>query len=246
MNDTSEFLTPYYQRQGQHLQVEAEQASAFAKRIATDFNPIHDADAKRFCVPGDLLFALVVSQYGLSPQMAFRFDGMVGKGVNLVFPEDIGDEFTLQDDKEKSYLSLTRGGESVSDGAQIEQFIRTYVAFSGHNFVDILVPLMRDKQVMINPARPLVIYERMAFDLTRTAFDDVQLALSSSRLDVDGKRGDVTLEFVISDSQGQLGTGVKTLILSGLRDYDEAGMESMLDRYNTSKAHHEAVLAEDH
>ena len=41
------------------------QASEFAKGIAGDFNPIHDVGGKRFCVPGDLLFASLLNRYGV-------------------------------------------------------------------------------------------------------------------------------------------------------------------------------------
>ena len=244
MNTASDFLKPYFRQAGQAIVVEPEQASEFAKRVATDFNPIHDADAKRFVVPGDLLFSLVLAHYGLSAKMSFRFEGMVGKGVNLLFPEKVESTFVLADENDKQYLTVNAEGETSHDTALIESFVRTYVAFSGHNFVDILVPLMQDKKVMINPARPLVIYESMAFDLERTDFDSVNLTLIESRLDVEGKRGDVTLSFSIQDDKGPIGTGVKTLILSGLREYDEEGMQSMLDRYNSSKTRHEALLAE--
>ena len=53
------FLAPYFSEQNQAISVSAQQASDFAKKIAQDFNPIHNVGAKRFCVPGDLLFALV-------------------------------------------------------------------------------------------------------------------------------------------------------------------------------------------
>lgn len=53
------FLSPYFLKQNQSISVSAQQASDFAKKIAQDFNPIHDVGAKRFCVPGYLLFALV-------------------------------------------------------------------------------------------------------------------------------------------------------------------------------------------
>ena len=39
-----------------------EQGSNFAKQIADDFNPLHDIDAKRFCIPGDLLFSIILSK----------------------------------------------------------------------------------------------------------------------------------------------------------------------------------------
>ena len=46
----------YYSEVGQEVRVSRQQASDFAKNIADDFNPIHDVQTKRFCVPGDLLF----------------------------------------------------------------------------------------------------------------------------------------------------------------------------------------------
>ena len=62
------------------------QASDFAKQIADEFNPLHDADAKRFCVPGDLLFSLVLEKSGLSQDMGFTFLGMVNYCIELNFP----------------------------------------------------------------------------------------------------------------------------------------------------------------
>ena len=38
-----------------------EQGSNFAKQMANDFNPLHDADGTRFCIPGDLLFAIILA-----------------------------------------------------------------------------------------------------------------------------------------------------------------------------------------
>ncbi len=64
-----------------------EQGSNFAKQMANDFNPLHDADAKRFCIPGDLLFAIMLAKYGISQHMEFVFSGMVVAGVELVLPE---------------------------------------------------------------------------------------------------------------------------------------------------------------
>jgi len=60
------FLQKYYSGDDEKIHFSRQQASRFAKEVAGDFNPIHDQEAKRFCVPGDLLFALVLSKYGLS------------------------------------------------------------------------------------------------------------------------------------------------------------------------------------
>ena len=67
------FIEQFYNKNNNGISVSGEQASDFAKIISNDFNPIHDADSKRFCVPGDLLFALVVKHYGLRENMDFRF-----------------------------------------------------------------------------------------------------------------------------------------------------------------------------
>lgn len=229
------FLTDFYQQQDAAVIVSAEQASAFAKDIAGDFNPIHNPDHKRFCVPGDLLFALTLGKYGLSKSMAFTFEGMVGKDVNLQFPEHHGATFHLQDDNEKQYLTANIDGECLHDEAKIEAFIRSYVAFSGLNFMHVLVPLMTEHQVMINTARPLVIYESMSFELEHFDFSEPELILQSSELAVEGKRGDVTLMFDIMSAGKCVGHGRKTLILSGLRAFEQSKMEELIGQYESYK-----------
>ncbi|NMH65918.1 DUF3581 domain-containing protein [Shewanella salipaludis] len=227
------FLAPYFSKQDQTLAVSAQQASDFAKKIAQDFNPIHDVGAKRFCVPGDLLFSLVLTQYGLSQKMRFSFAGMVGDGVELIFPETVADSFSICDRRDKTYLHVERHGDISRCDAQTEAFIRSYVAFSGLNFIHILVPMMKQHQVMINPDRPLVIYESMSFDLTTLDFVDVSLSLVDQELKIDGKRGDVTLTFELHSGDTLVGTGVKTLVMSGLRPYEEDKAQQMCAQYES-------------
>ena len=76
-------LQPYVQVQDEEFWFSRQQASQFAKQVATDFNPIHDEDSKRFCVPGDLLFAVLLHKYGLTEQLSCTFNGMVGADVPL-------------------------------------------------------------------------------------------------------------------------------------------------------------------
>ena len=229
------FLAPYFSKQDQAISVSAQQASDFAKKIAQDFNPIHDVGAKRFCVPGDLLFALVLTQYGLSQNMGFNFAGMVGDGVELQFPAQVDDNFSICDSREKTYLNVRREGDVSRCDAQTESFIRSYVSFSGHNFIHILVPMMKQHQVMINPARPLVIYESMSFHLTTLDFVNVSLSLVDQALVIDGKRGDVTLTFELHSGDTLVGTGVKTLVMSGLRPYDQTEADEMCANYEGRK-----------
>ncbi|MCL1140052.1 DUF3581 domain-containing protein [Shewanella pneumatophori] len=229
------FLSTYFKKENQSVTITPTQASDFAKSIAQDFNPIHDVAAKRFCVPGDLLFALVLNQYGLSQKMTFNFAGMVGDGVQLQFPDDVAEDFDIRDNKDKCYLEVHRSGDVRYCETQIESFIRKYVAFSGLNFMHILVPMMKQHQMMINPARPLVIYESMSFDLTTLDFTEVNLKLVEQELQIEGKRGDVTLTFELLSGDTVVGTGVKTLVMSGLRPYEEESAQQMCDAYESRR-----------
>lgn len=230
------FVKEFYTESNGAIYISAEQASRFAKEIAGDFNPIHNPDAKRFCVPGDLLFSLVLAKYGLSQHMGFNFSGMVGRDAKLLMPESDAPQFDIADDAGKNYLHVTRAGERNSDVALIEAFARSYVAFSGHNFPDLLVPLMVEENVMVNTQRPLIIYESMSFDLEHHNFSNLTLELSSSKLDVNGKRGDAYLYFNIQARGETVGSGVKKLVLSGLRDYEHDKIQQLIDEIEHSKA----------
>lgn len=229
------FLAPYYQQKEEGIEISPDQASRFAKDVAGDFNPIHDAEAKRFCVPGDLLFAIVLEKYGLNQRMVFKFTGMVGKETTLTFPKTDDAEFAIIGHRGKTYLEVERSGEASHDQAQIEMLTRDYVAFSGRNFPHILAPLMKKHNVMINVDRPLVIYESMSFDLDRLNFNNPTLELAESTLEVSGKRGDAELHFDVMSEGERVGHGFKKLVLSGLREYDDAGMQHMIDLYEERK-----------
>lgn len=232
----SSYLDDFYQIENGYVAIRPEQASRFAKEVAGDFNPLHDADSKRFCVPGDLLFALMLVKQGLSQKMTFNFTGMVGEGALLNMPAEAQAHFVLTDAANKPCLDAQREGEITAHLPTIEAFTRAYVAFSGHSFPHILVPLMKTHQVMINPARPMVIYESMSFQLEQLNFDAPELILVNSQLDVDGKRGKVTLDFEVQSGASSVGQGRKTMVLSGLRDYDEALVQDLIAQYEASKA----------
>lgn len=216
------------------IQVSRQQASDFAKQIAKDFNPIHDVDAKRFCVPGDLLFALALSKYGLSQRMRFTFSDMVGEGVALQFPPP-ANKVTVSDKNGREYLHIEREGEVSIDQTLVRNFTRAYVAFSGHNFPHILIPLMADHGVMINPDRPLVMYQGMTIDLDHLNCSQPDLELSKSSLDIDRKRGNVLLEFNLVENGEVIGRGEKRVILSGLRPYVQENIDSLVTEYNARK-----------
>ena len=224
-------LSDYYAIDNTGLRISADQASNFAKTIAGDFNPLHDPDNRRFCVPGDLLFTVLLQHYGVSQRMHFRFSGMVGANVTLQLEEDPGDAYELCDAAGKTYLHVDRSGEITHDSQLIEHLARSYVAFSGQNFPHILVPLLQDQGVMINTERPMVIYESMDFQLKRVDIPNVKLRLADSRMTVNGKRGDVRLAFEFLCGKRVVGTGRKRLLLSGLRPYEQGGMDQLVNAY---------------
>lgn len=228
-------LSDYYTIDAAGLRIETNQASDFAKTIASDFNPLHDPDHRRFCVPGDLLFIILLQHFGISQRMYFRFSDMVGKDVDLRLEEEADDSYELRNADGKTYLHVDHAGDITRDSQLIDRLARIYVAFSGQNFPHILVPLMEEHQVMINVDRPMVIYESMNFELDRVDIPNVELRLADSTMTVDGKRGDVRLTFEFLCGERVVGKGCKRLLLSGLRPYEQEGMERLVSVYETRR-----------
>lgn len=232
------FLAPYYATNvSGEVSVSAEQGSQFAKAVADDFNPIHDVDSKRFCVPGDLLFAIALDHYGLRESISCSFHELIKAETPLRYPSYSSNEaLNVLNDRDKVALSVVCQGEGSEDDAKVEQLIRNYVQFSGQNFPHILVPLMHEHDVMINPARPLVIYESMSLEFSDLNFSELNIRLSKTSLDVQGKRGNAQLSFTVFDGDKEIGQGVKKLVLSGLRAYEQTAVDQMCEQYQSSKA----------
>lgn len=229
-------LEKYYNLDGSRLSFSKEQASDFAKSVAGDFNAIHDVDSKRFCVPGDLLFSVIIDHYGLRQTMGFSFSGMVGDDVTLILPEVNAREISIYDENDKKYLDVsTDGAQSLNHGL-IDSLTRNYVEFSGHTFPHVLVPLMRDNNVMINPERPLVIYDHMRISLDTLDIDSIDLSLTESLFRLYGKRGDVALNYALCCNGEQVGKGQKKMVLSGLREFDQAKIDDLVADYSARKS----------
>ena len=210
----------YFSEPNGHVCFTREQGSNFAKHMAGDFNPLHDADARRFCIPGDLLFSVVLAKYGVSQQMEFNFSGMVFEGVELVLPEP-SEELKIQDTEKRDYLQVRRGGDLSRDETLLQSLTQKYVEFSGKSFPHILVPLLAEQNVMINAARPMVMYVSMAIDLDTLDIENPSLC------------SDYSFNFLERDRI--IGRGKKCIILSGLREYDKAVMDAAIVDYNDIK-----------
>lgn len=234
------FIEDYCPISADKISFTRQQGSDFAKQVADDFNPLHDIDAKRFCVPGDLLFSVIIAKSGLHKKMTFDFAGMVKDNVKLTFPQQIDDSFDIKDDNDKTCLIVSVSGEKTHDTALINALTRAYVDFSGHTFPDILVKLMAENNVMINPARPMVMYQSMSIDLHTFSADSVTLKLAKTSLTIDKKRGDAWLEFDLLSNNKVIGHGKKHMLLSGLRAYEQDSIDAMIKQYYGSKANYQA------
>ncbi|MCE0492666.1 DUF3581 domain-containing protein [Vibrio salinus] len=231
------FLAPYYSSNEQQFQFTREQASHFAKKVAGDFNPIHDEDNKRFCVPGDLLFAVLLQKHGICQRMRFTFSGMVNDGIPLHIAQKSEGEIAVVDANEKEYLHMHHEGETSKNSDFIEHLVTSYVKFSGMNFPHIMVPLMKEQQMMINCSRPLVIYESMEVEFSHLNLTHPEVSFSGATFDVDGKRGIVTLNFEFLEEGSIVGRGAKKMVASGLKPYSQEAVDGLVERFNERKAY---------
>jgi hypothetical protein len=227
-------IDQYYTADSGKIRFTREQGSNFAKQVADDFNPIHDPDFRRFCVPGDLLFAIIIARYGLSQHMEFRFTGMVDDSSELVLPES-GEELAIDDEAGKKYLTIRRTGDNSREVELIDNLTHAYVEFSGHTFPHILVPLLAEQNVMINPARPMVFYESMVIDLDRLNIRVPSMEMERNELVINGRRGEVQCAFNLVESGQIVGRGTKRMVLGGLQEYDAAVMDDLVARLNQRK-----------
>ena len=232
-------LQDYFQVQGATLRFSREQASEFAKQVAGDFNPIHDIDARRFCVPGDLLFAVLLHQQGLFRHMQIEFAGMVTE-KSEVHTEKTPGQIKFSSESGSDFIIAQHDQQSCGDAKFIDALTRAYVTFSGQTFPHILVPLMKENDAMINPARPIVMYRQMSLTLETCSGEDISLAYTGAEFKADGKKGEASLMFDIKSGDETIGSGMKNMLLSGLRPFDQEAVDGIVAEYDSwkSKASH--------
>ena len=232
-------IAQYFSVSDSGLSFSQRQASDFAKGVAGDFNPIHDMENKRFCVPGDLLFGALLHRYGCSSETSVQFAGMLSEDNPLSLPENLasdnGNTLHVQDSRGRDVLTFFSKGASVGDASFVSRLTEQYVRFSGQTFPDLLVPLMRDAGVMINPARPLVIYKDMSVRLSASSNEPLELSVTETDCHVTGKKGAVRLGFAITAGGKIIGEGEKNMVMSGLREFDAVAMQAVVDEYNQHK-----------
>lgn len=229
-------IQEFFSFENNQISFSRNQASKFAKEIAGDFNPLHDIDAKRFCVPGDLLFAYILSQHGLSQAMTFTFSGMVS-GETKLSVNECDNGLVMLDEEGKDYLHVQCSGEKSLADDCIKQLINSYVAFSGQTFPHLLIPMLTAKNVMINPKRPMVIYENMSISLDHLNWSNIELELNQekSTFETNGKRGKVNFAFNLLSDGKIIGQGDKNMVISGLKPFEASVTEALITEFNQRK-----------
>jgi hypothetical protein len=76
----------------------------------------------------------------------------------------------------------------------------------------------------------------MSLHLDRLDLQQPSVELADTRMVVEGKRGDVELQFRLMDGDHIVGCGVKKIILSGLREYQQAAVDEMVADYKSWQA----------
>jgi len=168
--------------------------------------------------------------------MGFSFSGMVGDEVSLILPKVNAREISIYDENDKKYLDVSSDGSHSRNPELINSLTRNYVEFSGHTFPHVLVPLMQENNVMINTERPLVIYDHMRISLDTLDLDSVELKFIGSKFRLYGKRGDVALNYDLCCNDEVVGRGQKKMVLSGLREYDQEKIDTLVKSYSGLKS----------
>ena len=86
----------------------------------------------------------------------------------------------------------------------------------------------------------MVMYQSMVIELHETAFNNPTIELAKQEINVDGKRGDVSIHFNIMADGKIVGCGEKNFLLSGLRAYEAEVMDNLVTNYEATKAAYQA------
>jgi len=167
--------------------------------------------------------------------MTFDFQGMVSGGMPIQFTES-DKSIAAKNDKDKQVLHVSRDGDITQNSIFVEGLIRAYVAFSGETFPHTIIKLMKEEGMMINTRKPMVIYDQMTLSFERFSESAPQVELQNCHFDVNGKRGMVVMDFDLLADNESIGSGQKQIIMSGLRPYEQSGIDYLVDTYNAGKA----------
>ena len=78
-------------------------------------------------------------------------------------------------------------------------------------------------------------YQSMSLQFDRVDIKAPTLEPEAPIFKAEGKRGTVVLPFIWKDGDEVVGKGEKTMLVSGIIEYDKSAMDGLIEKYNTSK-----------
>ena len=75
----------------------------------------------------------------------------------------------------------------------------------------------------------------MVIEIEQFAGGELLLEFSSASMEVNGKKGSVKLEFDLFVDGQKIGHGTKDMVVSGLRPFEQAAIDTIVSDYNATK-----------
>lgn len=96
---------------------------------------------------------------------------------------------------------------------------------------------------MINPKRPMVMYQSMSIDLLRLDLNDISLEFDEEKttVETEGKRANICLAFKLRCDNEVIGHGEKHMLVSGLLPFDENAIAGITADYSQWKKNYKST-----
>ena len=72
-------------------------------------------------------------------------------------------------------------------------------------------------------------------EFSRLDLSHPEVEFSGASFDVEGKRGLVTLNFTFKEDGQVVGKGMKRMVASGLKPYDQSAIDGLVERFDDRK-----------
>lgn len=206
--------------------------SAYARNVAKDFNPIHSHLAKKYCVPGDLIFALITEMHGAHNYMRVDFLNRVGAECKLFF-DTKRIALALLDVDKKLYAELATAGDKSVCPKRLKTVSNVVVSCTSGYFPYKLIDNLREENVMLSIRRSMVMLKSIEVELRNIhSASSLVAKYQSSGLELSGKRGEVKVYFQLFDDDGiSVGFVTKTVLIIGIEKFNDKASKQYLDDY---------------
>lgn len=207
---------------------------AYARNVVKDFNPIHNHLAKNYCVPGDLIFALMVERGGVHGSMRMDFLNRVGKDSEYIFVSGKAG-MALLDRGNKVQAQLIGSGDASVCVKCISAVSDAVLSCTSSYFPYKMMRSLRAENLMLSGCRSLVILKSIEVNVSDLHFaSDLTAVFCSSSLRHSGRRGTIDAHFQLVGGNGQvLGQVIKTALIIGIERFNGKRSAQYLENYES-------------